>query len=133
MNHRTAYHLLAKHTLLILAAIASSAVDAQSNPPSDLKKNWVPSGEASYAQRLILSIKRNIVWKTEGDISDAICEVEAVVDTQGWIVSRRALKSQGHPEWCPTVLRALDRTERIPSDADGRFPPKLSITFYGKE
>lgn len=91
-----------------------------------------PQYGPSYAQRIVRAIKSNIVWQ-EKDIPDARCEVEVELDAQGNLLARRVVSSLGHPEWCPTVLRALDRTERIPADVDGRVPPRLSITFKSKE
>jgi len=91
-----------------------------------------PQYSPSYAGRIIRAIKSNIVWN-EKDVPAAQCNVEVELDPTGNIVARRVVTSQGHPDWCPTVLRALDRTERIPPDIDGRVPPRLSIAFRSKD
>ena len=91
-----------------------------------------PQYSQSYSGKVVQAIKSNIVWK-EKEVPEARCEVEVELDDRGNIVARRVVLSQGHPDCCPTVLRALDRTERIPVDIDGRAPPRLVIAFRSKE
>ena len=47
----------------------------------------------------------------------------------GTIVGRRLVKASGNKEWDDAVLRALDRTEILPRDTDGRIPSPMTIDF----
>ena len=49
-------------------------------------------------------------------------------DELGLIISRRITRSSGVKSWDEAVLRALDRTERLPSD-NGRYWNPLQIVF----
>ena len=39
------------------------------------------------------------------------------------------MTSSGATAWDETVLRAIDKTEVLPKDIDGRVPPTIIITF----
>ena len=39
------------------------------------------------------------------------------------------MTSSGSPAWDETVLRAIDKTEVLPKDVDGRVPPTIIIAF----
>jgi colicin import membrane protein len=83
---------------------------------------------ASYAGRLIASIKPNIVF---GDTlpGNPAAEVEVRAAPSGTILSKKLVKSSGHPEWDDAVLRAIERTGTLPRDTDGRVPATLIVTF----
>jgi colicin import membrane protein len=51
----------------------------------------------------------------------------------GTILSRRLVKSSGLKEWDDAVLRAIDRTEVLPRDVDGRVPSPIVIDFRPRE
>ena len=51
------------------------------------------------------------------------------VAPDGTIVGRKLLTSSGSGTWDETVLRAIDKTEVLPKDVDGRVPPTIDITF----
>lgn len=86
----------------------------------------------NYAQRVRLAIKPQIIWPMSY-LPEATCEVEALMDPQGLIVSHRVIRSQGDKAWCPVVLKALDKTARLPTDTDGRVPNKMIITFRSRD
>lgn len=83
---------------------------------------------ASYAGRIIAKVKPNIVM-TDSVAPNlrAVVEVRAAPD--GTIIGRRLVKSSGNKDWDDAVLRALDRTEVLPRDVDGRVPSPLEIGF----
>jgi colicin import membrane protein len=56
-------------------------------------------------------------------------EVEVRMAPDGTITSRRLVKSSGVRSWDEAVLRALDRTEVLPRDVDGRIHTPLTIEF----
>ena len=51
------------------------------------------------------------------------------VAPDGTIVARKLVTSSGSPAWDETVLRAIDKTEVLPKDTDGRVPPTIIIAF----
>ena len=55
------------------------------------------------------------------------------VAPDGTIIGRRLLKSSGVPAWDEAVLRAIDKTEVLPRDTDGRVPPSLEISFRPRD
>jgi len=43
------------------------------------------------------------------------------------------LKSSGHKGWDDAVLKALEKTEKLPRDTDGRVPSPMVITFRPRD
>ncbi len=83
---------------------------------------------ASYAGRIIARVKPNIVL-TETVSGSPRAEVEVRAAPDGTIIARRLVKSSGNKDWDDAVLRALDRTEILPRDTDGRVPSPMTIGF----
>jgi TonB family protein len=98
--------------------------------PHQLQANLTKSSglSASYAGRLIGRIKPNITYPA--DIAgNSRVEVELRVAPDGTITSRRILESSGYKAWDQALLRAIDKTEILPKDADGRMPPLIVLGF----
>ncbi len=87
---------------------------------------------ASYGGRLIGAIKPNIVF-TEEVAGNPAAVVEVRATASGTIVGRTLVKPSGVKEWDEAVLRAIDRTGKLPPDTDGRVPATLSITFRPRD
>jgi colicin import membrane protein len=83
---------------------------------------------ASYAGRLVGRIKPNITYPGEV-IGNPRAEVEVRVAPDGTIISRRIVQSSGNKAWDDAVLRAIDKTEILPKDTDGRVPPLIVLGF----
>jgi colicin import membrane protein len=83
---------------------------------------------ASYGGRIVAAVKPNIVL-TDSLPASLEAEVEVRSSPTGTILSRRLLRSSGNPTWDEAVLRAIDRTRRLPTDVDGRVPPSIVIRF----
>jgi len=83
---------------------------------------------ASYAGRIMARIKPNILF---GDTVDGnpMATVEVKLATDGTIVGKRLVKSSGVKSWDDAVMRAIERTEMLPRDTDGRVPPPFQIDF----
>ena len=87
------------------------------------------SGPSSgYAGRIKARIKPNIVLTAALD-GNPSATVEVRVAPDGTIVGRKLIQSSGSPAWDETVLRAIDKTEVLPKDVDGRVPPTITIAF----
>ena len=83
---------------------------------------------ASYAGRIMARIKPNIVF-TEPVDGNPLATVEVKLAPDGTIVAKRLVKSSGVRSWDEAVLRAIERTEVLPRDIDGRVPPPFQIDF----
>lgn len=82
----------------------------------------------SYAGRIRARVKPNIIFADDlpGNPS---AEVEVRMAPDGTIVSRKIAKPSGVKTWDDAVLRALDKTEVLPRDVDGRVHTPLIIVF----
>jgi colicin import membrane protein len=87
---------------------------------------------ASYGSKVVARIKPNIVF-TDDIAGNPTAEVEVRTAPDGAIVSRRLTKSSGNKAWDDAVIKAIDKTETLPRDVDGRVPSALSITFRPKD
>lgn len=87
---------------------------------------------ASYTGRIIARIKPNIVF-TEDPPGNPVAVVEVRAAPDGTILGRRLLKASGHKGWDEAVLRAIDRTNGLPRDTDGRVPPTIIIDFRPRD
>jgi colicin import membrane protein len=83
---------------------------------------------ASYAGRLVGRIKPNITYPGEV-VGNPRAEVEVRVAPDGTITSRRIKTPSGNKAWDDAVLRAIDKTEILPKDTDGRVPPLIELGF----
>ena len=83
---------------------------------------------ATYAGRIKAAIRPNIIY-TASSGSNPQAEVEVRCAPDGKIISSRLAKPSGDAEWDRAVLRAIERTDRLPRDTDGRVPPVLVISF----
>ena len=83
---------------------------------------------ASYAGRIMARIKPNIVFSDTVD-GNPMATVEVTLAPDGTIVGKRLVKSSGVKSWDDAVLRAIDRTQVLPRDIDGRVPPPFQIDF----
>ena len=78
------------------------------------------------------AVRPNIVF-TDTISGNPTAEVEVRTLPDGTVASRRIVKSSGVPSWDEAVLKALDRTARLPRDENGRVPATLTIAFSPKE
>ncbi|HWP10588.1 MAG TPA: cell envelope integrity protein TolA [Ramlibacter sp.] len=85
----------------------------------------------SYAGRIRARVKPNIVF-TDDVAGNPMAEVEVHMAPDGTITSRRLVKSSGVKSWDEAVLRAVDKTEVLPRDVDGRVHSPLLIEFKPK-
>ncbi len=87
---------------------------------------------ASYGARIAATIKPNIVF-TEDIKGNPTADVEVRTAPDGTIVGRKLVKSSGVASWDEAVLKAIDKTDRLPRDVDGRVQASLVIGFRPKD
>jgi len=85
-----------------------------------------PSG--GYGGKVAAKVKPNIVYP-DAISGNPRAEVEVRLSPDGTIVGKRLVQSSGNKAWDEAVLRALDKTETLPRDVDGRVPSSLTIGF----
>ncbi len=102
-------------------APSARGTQLQSSSPSD-----------SYAGRIRARIKPNIVFADEIGGNPA-AEVEVRTSPDGTIISRKLTKPSGIKSWDEAVLRAIDKTEVLPRDVDGRVISPLTLVFTPKD
>ena len=89
-------------------------------------RNAGPSG--SYGGKVAAKVKPNIVYP-DAISGNPRAEVEVKLSPDGTIVGKRLVQASGNKAWDDAVLRALDKTETLPRDVDGRVPGSLVIGF----
>jgi colicin import membrane protein len=99
----------------------STGAAQQSKGPSD-----------SYGGRVKARVKPNIVF-ADAIEGNPVAEVEVRCGPDGTIVSRKLVKSSGVKGWDEAVLRAIDKTEILPRDVDGRVPSSLTLVFSPRD
>ncbi|MCF8212180.1 MAG: cell envelope integrity protein TolA [Rhodoferax sp.] len=87
---------------------------------------------AGYGSRIRARIKPNITY-TESSADNPTAEVEVRTSPDGTIISRKLTHSSGVKAWDDAVLNAIDKTEVLPKDVDGRVPTSLIISFRPKD
>jgi colicin import membrane protein len=101
-------------------APGSTGSAAQSSGPS-----------ASWGSKVQARVRPNIVF-TETISGNPKADVEVRTSPDGTIVGKRLVRSSGNKAWDDAVLRALDKTESLPRDIDGRVPSPVVIGFSPK-
>lgn len=84
---------------------------------------------ASYAGRLVAAIKPNIIL-TGVVAGNPRAEVELRVGPDGTILRSTLRQSSGSSAWDQAVLRAIERTGRLPLDENGRIPNTTVILGF---
>ena len=85
---------------------------------------------ATYAGKVIGRIRPNITFPDAPGNPTAVVEVRTAPD--GTIVGRKLLKPSGSRAWDDAVMRALEITDSLPRDVDGRVPPVLELNMRPK-
>jgi colicin import membrane protein len=91
-------------------APGSTGTAAQSSGPS-----------ASWGAKVQARVRPNIVF-SDDVAGNPKAEVEVRSAPDGTIVGKKLVRSSGVKAWDDAVLRALDKTEVLPRDTDGRVP-----------
>ena len=87
---------------------------------------------AGYGGKVAAKVKPNIVYP-DALTGNPRAEVEVRTAPDGTIVGTRLVQSSGNKAWDEAVVRALQKTETLPRDVDGRVPNPLVIGFRPKD
>jgi TonB family protein len=82
----------------------------------------------SYARKLVSHIRPNIIF-TDVVIGNPRAEVELRTGPDGEILSSQLRKPSGSNAWDDAVLKAIQRTGRLPLDENGQVPSHLILGF----
>lgn len=89
---------------------------------------------AGYSGRLAALFRKNINFPSPESLSgNPKATVEVRVSATGFILSSRLLSSSGVTAWDNAVLRAVEKTERIPADENGSFVSVFPVNFGPKD
>lgn len=113
-----------------LKRILSQAGTGSPDSPGTAARDAGPS--ASYAGRIIARVKPNIVL-TNDVPGNPLAVVDVRCAPDGKIVGSTLVKSSGNKDWDEAVLRALERTEVLPRDVDGRVPSPMRLEFRPRD
>ena len=86
----------------------------------------------SYAGRIRGRVKPNIVF-TDDVPGNPTAIVEVRLAPDGTIIGKRITKPSGVRSWDDAVLRALNRTEMLPRDVDGRVHTPIELVFRPRD
>ena len=89
------------------------------------KPRW-PS--PTYAGKLVAAIKPNIIFDEQVS-GNPVAEVVVTSLPTGEILGRKLVRSSGVKAWDDAMLRAIDRTGRLPTDTNGKAPSPILISF----
>lgn len=85
----------------------------------------------SYAGRIRGRVRPNIVF-TDDIAGNPSTEVEVRMAPDGTIIGTKVTRPSGVKSWDDAVVRALERTQSLPRDVDGRIHSPLLIEFRPK-
>lgn len=118
---------LAKERAENLRRIAGMAgASGEAGSTGTAKQSSGPS--ASYAGRIVAAVRPNVVF-TDTVPGNPVADVEVRTLPDGTVAARRIVKSSGVVSWDEAVLKAIDKTAKLPRDEDGRVPGTLIIGF----
>jgi len=98
----------------------------------DTGTNLVAQISNKYAASIQAAIKPNITFDADTVKGNPAVEILVGLSSDGAIMNRTIIRSS-IPSWDAAALRALVKTERLPSDENGRVPPTLLITLRPRE
>lgn len=114
-----------KENMKRIAGLAGAS--GNENATGTAMKSSGPSD--SYGGRIRARVKPNITFDPSSVSGNPAAEVEVRCAPDGTIVSRKLVKSSGNAAWDNAVLKAIDKTEVLPRDTDGRVHSPLLLVF----
>lgn len=90
---------------------------------------------ANYAGRLAAHFQRHVLFPggVQTISGNPLAVVQVRVSPTGEILSARLSRSSGNPAWDEAAVRAIERSERIPADVDGRYVTEFPVEMRPKQ
>ncbi len=114
-----------KENMKRIAGLAGAS--GSENATGTAMKSSGPSD--SYGGRIRARVKPNITFDPSSVSGNPAAEVEVRCAPDGTIVGKKLVKSSGNAAWDNAVLKAIDKTEVLPRDTDGRVHSPLLLVF----
>ena len=85
----------------------------------------LPSLSSAYQEKIKASVMSNASEQPNaGPVS-----VKIKSRPDGKILAKQLIRSSGDPDWDNAILQAIDKTEKLPTDIDGRTPTTMVVIF----
>ncbi len=122
--------LIRQDSLKRMAGLAGATGSASSTGTA--LQSAAPS--ASYAGKVEAKIRPNITFAEVDSVQgNPAAEVDIRIAPDGTIVGTpKLVKSSGVKAWDTAVLRAIEKTETLPRDTDGRVPSAMTLVMRPK-
>ncbi|MBY4703429.1 MULTISPECIES: cell envelope integrity protein TolA [Ralstonia] len=91
------------------------------------------TASAGYAERVRAKVKPNIVFDPGAISGNPAAVVAVTMAPDGSILSKRLTKSSGNGAYDEAVMRAVERSDPLPRDTNGKAPSSVNLTFRPKE
>jgi colicin import membrane protein len=114
-----------KENMKRIAGLAGAS--GNENATGTAMKSSGPSD--TYGGRIRAKVKPNITFDPSSVVGNPAAEVEVRCSPDGTIVGKKLVKSSGNSAWDNAVLKAIDKTEILPRDTDGRVHSPLLLVF----
>ena len=103
---------------------SSKNSDSTSNTKSK-PSSTTPSLSSSYKEKIKASVMSNASEQPNaGPVS-----VKIKSRPDGSVLAKQLIRSSGDPDWDNAILQAIDKTEKLPTDIDGRTPTAMVVKF----
>jgi TonB family protein len=102
--------------------------DSSSNTTSNTK--LIPASDtplltSAYTEKIKASVMSNVAEQpSAGPVT-----VRIKSRPDGTILSKQLTRSSGDPDWDNAILQGIDKTEKLPTDIDGRTPTTMVVKF----
>ena len=91
------------------------------------------TASAGYAERVRAKVKPNILFDPSAVNGNPSAVVSVQMAPDGSILSKRLTKSSGNGAYDEAVMRAVERSDPLPRDINGKAPSSVILTFRPKE
>ena len=98
--------------------------DSLSNTKSK-SSSTTPSLSNAYQEKIKASVMSNV--SEQPNAGPVTVQIKSRPD--GKILAKKLIRSSGDPDWDNAILQAIDKTEKLPTDIDGRTPTTMVVIF----
>ncbi len=99
---------------------------------SDIQLQSHRTFSSGYLKQITARIKSNISFAGSFD-GNSESDIELTVASSGVISNRKLISSSGNSAWDNAVLKAIEMTEILPIDIDGKVPSPIRIKITNRK